>query len=144
MRRGDDRLAHREDETKWESGKAYLGDDFPDERAFPDTVVLDGETLDFGGGSFTFPELGPGESDSDGMWLVETDGVKHAFVGDAVCNRTHAFFGDGHALEWLGVLDRLERDLDEQSVIYGGHGNSPAGYEDLARQRRYIKTFSTR
>ena len=134
-------FAHREDETKWESGKQYLGDDFPDERVFPDTVVRDGEKLDFGGGSFTFHDLGPGESDADGLWLIESDGVKHAFVGDSVCNRTHAFFGDGHAIEWLGIIDRLERDLDERSVIHGGHGISPAGYDDLAWQRGYLQTF---
>lgn len=134
-------FARREDASKWQSGKAYLQDDFPDTRVFPDQVVTDGQTLEFGGVAFTYRSLGPGESDVDGMWLCEVDGVKHAFTGDVICNRTHAFFGDGHVFEWLATLDRLSNELDERSRIYVGHGLSPAGYADIAWQRGYVQTF---
>lgn len=134
-------FAHREDENKWRSGKQYLGDDFPDTRVFPETVVRDGQTLAFDGVDFTFHDMGPGESDADGLWLCESDGIKHAFVGDTVSKGTHAFFGDGHALQWLEIIDRLERELDETSQIHSGHGETPASYADLAWQRGYIQAF---
>ena len=134
-------FAKAEDASKWESGKMYLGDDFPDERVFPNQIVADGQTFDFDGVKFTFNDLGPGESDSDGMWWCEVDGVRHAFIGDVISNHVHAFFGDGHALHWLEILNRLERDFDSATRFYVGHGDSPASYDMLNWQRGYINTF---
>jgi glyoxylase-like metal-dependent hydrolase (beta-lactamase superfamily II) len=134
-------FAHREDETKWESGKMYLGDDFPDERVFPESVVQDGDTKTFGGVGFTLVNLGPGESDDDNMWLADVDGTQYAFVGDAICNGTHAFFGDGHALHWLENLDRLASLLRPNAQIYVGHGDAPASVSAIAEQKAYIHKF---
>lgn len=134
-------FAHHEDETKWQGGKQYLGDDFPDERIFPNQVVEDGQTLNFGGIDFTFSDLGPGESDHDGMWLCEVDGVQHAFIGDVICNHTHAFFGDGHALHWIQIIERLQKQLREDARIYVGHGTSPATHRDLEEQKKYLQHF---
>ena len=47
-------------------------------------------------------DLGPGESDSDGMWVYEADGAKHAFVGDAIAKDCHCFFRDGHTTSGWG------------------------------------------
>ncbi|GGJ52157.1 MBL fold metallo-hydrolase [Deinococcus roseus] len=134
-------FAHREDETKWQGGKQYLGEDFPDERSFPSQVIKDGDTLNFGGIDFTYTELGPGESDDDGMWLTEVDGIQHAFVGDTICNHTHAFFGDGHALHWIENIERLQKTLRLDAKIYVGHGDSPAHYADLEDQKAYLQLF---
>lgn len=134
-------FARAEDASKWESGKMYLGDDFPDARVFPNQLVSDGQTFDFDGVTFTFNDLGPGESDSDSMWWCEVDGVRHAFIGDVISNHVHAFFGDGHALHWLTIIDRLERECDETTQFYIGHGESPASYAMLSWQRGYINTF---
>jgi glyoxylase-like metal-dependent hydrolase (beta-lactamase superfamily II) len=135
-------FAHREDEEKSASGKQYLGDDFPDTRTFPSQVVTDGSTLEFGSGRLRFSDLGPGESDADGMWSIEADdGVLHAFVGDVICNGVHAFFGDGHALHWLEILDRLERESPPDTKFYVGHGDSPTDKAALGRQRAYIEKF---
>lgn len=134
-------FAHREDETKWESGKMYLGDDFPDERVFPESVVQDGDTKTFGGVGFTLVNLGPGESDDDNMWLADVDGTQYAFVGDAICSGTHAFFGDGHALHWMENLDRLASLLRPNAQIYVGHGDAPASVSAIAEQKAYIQKF---
>jgi glyoxylase-like metal-dependent hydrolase (beta-lactamase superfamily II) len=134
-------FAHAEDEAKWESGKMYLGDDFPDTRVFPDTVVRDGDVLTFGGVDFHFVELGPAESDSDSCWWCEVDGVKHAFIGDVISNGVHGFFGDGHARNWLAVLDRLQELFDDDTRFYIGHGDSPVGLAAIDRQRAYVQTF---
>jgi glyoxylase-like metal-dependent hydrolase (beta-lactamase superfamily II) len=134
-------FAQREDIAKASTAKGYLGDDYPDERVFPDQIVKDGDTVTVDGVTFTFTDLGPAESDSDGMWSFEADGVKHAFVGDATAYQAHCFFRDGHANEWLKVVDRLERELKPTDKIYIGHGPTPAPFEALDWQRGYIKTF---
>ena len=134
-------FARREDAEKSASGKQYLGDDFPDERTFPSQVVTDGRVLEFGGSHLKFNDLGPGESDADGMWSLEADGVLHAFVGDVISGGVHSFFGDGHALHWLEILDRLERDCPPDTRFYIGHGESPADMAALRRQRAYVEKF---
>lgn len=134
-------FAHREDEAKAAVAKGYLGDDYPDHRIFPDQIVKDGDTVTVDGVTFTFTDLGPAESDSDGMWTFEKDGVTHAFVGDVVANHTHSFFRDGHAEEWLKALDRLERHFDDSAVLYIGHGETPVHKDLIPWMRGYIERF---
>lgn len=135
-------FARREDVAKAETAKLYLGDEYPEERCFPNQLVHDGEKLTFGGVQFTFTDLGPGESDSDGMWSFEKDGMKIAFVGDVVANRTHCFFRDGHTSEWLRLLDRLEKEFAfDNTLLYIGHGATPSTTEAIQWQRGYIQTF---
>jgi glyoxylase-like metal-dependent hydrolase (beta-lactamase superfamily II) len=134
-------FAHREDVAKAATAKMYLGDDYPDVRVFPDQIIKDGDSFTFGGVKFTFHDLGPGESDSDGMWTYQADGVTHAFVGDAIANHCHCFFRDGHTPAWLGILDRLDREFDNSTQIYIGHGQTPSTKEAIAWQRGYINAF---
>ena len=134
-------FAHEEDIVKAGTAKMYLAEDYPDVRVFPDVIVKDGESHTFGGATFTFKDLGPAESDSDGMWLLEKDGMTHAFVGDTVANRAHCFFRDGHTPEWLKALDRLEKELDDNTLLYIGHGATPSTKEVIQWQRGYIQAY---
>lgn len=134
-------FAHREDIVKSPTATGYLGDDYPKTRAFPDKIVKDKDSFTFGGVEFTFYDLGPGESDADGMWVFEKDGVKHIFIGDTVANRCHCFFRDGHVQEWNQILDRLEKEFDESTRFYLGHGESPSGMEAVRWQRGYNNAF---
>jgi len=134
-------FAQREDVAKAAVAKMYLGDDYPDERLFPDQIVQDGETVTFGGVTFSFTDLGPGESDSDGMWVFEKDGAKYAFVGDAIANRCHCFFRDGHTTQWLKVLDRLESEFEPSTQIHVGHASALPDVTAIAWQRGYINAF---
>lgn len=134
-------FAHREDIVKAHTAELYLGDDYPAERVFPNEIINDGDSFTFGGAVFTFKDLGPAESDSDGMWLVAKDGMTHAFVGDTVANRTHCFFRDGHTAEWMKALDRLEREFDDNTLLYVGHGATPSSKEAIQWQRGYIEAY---
>ena len=134
-------FAHREDIVKAPVATMLLGDDYPKVRVFPNVMVNDGETVEFGGVSFTFTDLGPGESDSDGMWVYEHDGAAHAFVGDAIAKDCHCFFRDGHTPEWLGILDRLETQFDKRTQFHLGHGEAPIGTDVIGWQRGYIEAF---
>jgi len=134
-------FAQREDIAKAGVAKSYLGDDYPDERLFPDSIVQDGERVTLGGVTFTFTDLGPAESDSDGMWVFEKDGAKHAFVGDTVANRCHCFFRDGHSAQWLKALDRLESEFDAYTHLYLGHASTPPDVTAIAWQRGYVTAF---
>lgn len=134
-------FAHREDVAKSRVAESMLGDDYPRRRIFPDEIVKGGTTLTFGGTDFTFHDLGPGESDADGMWTFEADGRTSAFIGDAAALDCHCFFRDGHAYDWLRTLDNLSAQFDDQAQLYLGHGTSPAGTEVLDWQRGYIKAF---
>lgn len=134
-------FAHREDVTKNDTASYLLGEDWPATRVFPNRVVEDGDTVTVDGHTFRFLDLGPGESDSDGAWVFEKDGVTHAFVGDSVANRTHCFFRDGHTKEWLAILDRFESEFGDNTKFYVGHGETPVGAEVIEWQRGYINTF---
>lgn len=134
-------FVQREDVAKAAVAKQLLGDDYPEQRVFPNQIIKDRDSFTFDGVKFTFTDFGPGESDSDGMWVFEKDHVKHAFVGDVVANRCHCFMRDGHLLEWLKLLDRLDQEFDESTQFYVGHGKTPSTEEVIAWQRGYIKTF---
>jgi glyoxylase-like metal-dependent hydrolase (beta-lactamase superfamily II) len=131
---------HREDDAKHEVAKAMLGDDFPEPRVYPDVVIKDGHTLNIEGHSLRFIDLGPGESDADGCWVIDIDGQTNAFVGDSIMNRTHGFFGDGHVYEWLKLLDRLELELPD-AKFHIGHGVTPADKASIEWMKGYIKHF---
>lgn len=134
-------FAHREDVAKAAIATTLLGDDYPKVRVFPNEIVNDGEQLTFGGVTFTFHDLGPGESDSDGMWVYQEEGARHAFVGDAIAKDCHCFFRDGHTTEWLKILDRLQRQFDERTEFHVGHGSAPVGTQAIEWQRGYITAF---
>lgn len=139
--RGCLEFAQREDITKAETARTLLGDDFPESRIFPNEIIEDGTVLTFDGISFTFRDLGPGESDSDGMWVFHEGSVTHVFTGDTIALNCHCFFRDGHAHEWIDNLDRLEHEFDNGTRLYLGHGASPVGTEALHWQRGYVKSF---
>jgi glyoxylase-like metal-dependent hydrolase (beta-lactamase superfamily II) len=134
-------FAHREDVVKSPVAESLLGDDYPRRRVFPDSIIKDGATLTFGGTDFTFHDLGPGESDADGMWTFEAGGHASAFIGDVAALNCHCFFRDGHAYDWLRTLDDLSERFDDRTRLYLGHGSSPAGTEVLDWQRGYIRAF---
>lgn len=135
-------FAKREDIVKAPTATGYLGDDYPKVRLFPNKVVENGDFLTFEGVTFTFYDLGPGESDSDGMWVFVKDGVKHVFVGDCVALNCHCFFRDGHIYEWQKILERLKTEFDEKTTrFYIGHGETPVGMEAVDWQIGYNKAF---
>jgi glyoxylase-like metal-dependent hydrolase (beta-lactamase superfamily II) len=134
-------FAHREDVVKSPVAESLLGDDYPRRRVFPDQIIDGGTTLTFGGTEFTFHDLGPGESDADGMWTFEQGGRTSAFIGDVAALNCHCFFRDGHAYDWLRILDDLSGRFDDRARLYLGHGSSPVGTEVLDWQRGYIRAF---
>ena len=136
-------FALREDKAKAAVAKSLFGDDYPDERVFPDHIVKDGATVTFDGVTFTFTDYGPTESDSDGIWSFVDDGKTHAFVGDIVANRAHCFFHNGHTASWLRALDRLAGAIADDTPLYIGHGETPSYKEVIAWQRGYIQTWRT-
>lgn len=131
---------HREDDAKHEVAKAMIGDEFPEPRVYPDVVIKDGHTLTIEGHNIRYMDLGFGESDADGAWVIDIDGQTHAFVGDSIMNHTHGFFGDGHVYEWLDLLDRLKTELPG-AQFHIGHGVTPANAESIDWFKGYIQHF---
>lgn len=135
-------FALEEDRVKSPTAKGYLGDDYPQKRVFPDKMVKDGESFVFDGVKFTFTDLGPGESPSDGMWTFWKDGVTHAFVGDVIALNCHCFFRDGYVFEWQKTLNRFKEMFDSVSTrFYVGHGEKPVGMEAVDWQIGYNNAF---
>lgn len=133
-------FSRKEDAEKGALGKSYHGDDFAEPRVFPNMIVKGGTTLTIDGTAFAFSDLGPGESDADGMWVVRGASGTHAFIGDLVAKDCHSFFRDGHLREWMKLLDRLETTLPADVFLYYGHGE-PGGMEQLRWQRGYNQAF---
>jgi glyoxylase-like metal-dependent hydrolase (beta-lactamase superfamily II) len=132
-----DTVIRRDDAEKATIVGPMMGDAWPVERRFPDLVVEPEKTIEYGGLALAVHDVGPAESDADSQWVIDRTTV---FAGDIAYNGMHAFLADGRANEWLAVLDRLENDLDDDAVLYVGHGE-PGGKELLRTQREYVTTF---
>jgi glyoxylase-like metal-dependent hydrolase (beta-lactamase superfamily II) len=136
---GVDAVIRRDDALKEEILRPMFGDEWPRERMFPTRIVSDGDTVGLGGTSFTVLDLGPGESPHDSLWFLG-DERRTVFLGDQVYDRKHAYLADGFFEEWLGHLDRLQRELPGDATLHIGHGGpvTPARFDE---QRQYIETF---
>jgi glyoxylase-like metal-dependent hydrolase (beta-lactamase superfamily II) len=137
---GVDAVIRRDDALKEEILRPMFGEEWPRERTFPNRTVLDGESVDLGGVSFTVLDLGPGESPHDSIWFLG-DERRTVFLGDQVYDRKHAYLADGFLDEWLGHLERLRQELPADATLHVGHGEpvTPAHFEP---QREYIETFA--
>lgn len=134
-------FAREEDMVKSPTAESLLDKDYPDVRDFPNKIIQDGFKLTFDGVTFTFHDLGPAESPSDGMWVIDQGTVKHVFVGDVVALNCHCFFRDGYAREWNKVLERLDAEFDSSALFYIGHGEVPVSKEAIYWQLGYNKAF---
>ncbi|MFA5262398.1 MAG: MBL fold metallo-hydrolase [Opitutaceae bacterium] len=134
-------FAKEEDERKTEVAIAIFGPEFPKRRAFPNSILKEGDTVRCDGVTFELRDYGPGESDDDALWVTKIAGVDHAFIGDIAYNNMHCFFRDLHAKEWLGSLDRLRREFNQTAKLYPGHGEI-CGVEVSHWNRGYILTFT--
>jgi glyoxylase-like metal-dependent hydrolase (beta-lactamase superfamily II) len=130
-----DREIRAKDDAKRAQWAPMFGDEWPPSAIFPDRTLADEESVEFGDLRFTAWDFGPGESDSETVWLLG-DG-ETAFVGDLVFNGTHAYLADGRTDAWLRALDRAEEALADVHTLYVGHG-PPAAPEVVGDQRRYL------
>jgi glyoxylase-like metal-dependent hydrolase (beta-lactamase superfamily II) len=114
------------------------GAEWPSQTAFPNATVADGETLTIGGLRIRAHELGPCESASEALYVLESSdgGAPVAFTGDLFYNGHHSYNADGFTAAWLDALDRAAALLVGIDTLYPGHGR-PAGLEALDAQRRY-------
>src|SRR5262245_351513 len=63
----------RNDALKNQVVGPMFGDDWPHVRVFPNTPILDGESVTFDGVEFTVIDLGPSESPHDSTWILGAD-----------------------------------------------------------------------
>jgi glyoxylase-like metal-dependent hydrolase (beta-lactamase superfamily II) len=136
-------IAHRDvereirekDEAKRAQWGPVFGDEWPASATFPSRAVADEEAVELGDLRFTAWDFGPGESQSETVWLLG-DG-ETAFVGDLAFNGTHAYLADGRTDAWLRAIDRAEESFAGVRTLYVGHG-APTVPAVLAEQRRYL------
>jgi glyoxylase-like metal-dependent hydrolase (beta-lactamase superfamily II) len=131
----------RDDPAKEAILRPMFGDEWPQRRTFPSRTIRDGERLTFGTAALRVIDLGPGESPHDSLWLVESNGAAHAFVGDLVYNHMHGFLADGFHREWLANIARARRELPPHVTFYPGHGESGPASDLLDWQEGYIRAF---
>jgi glyoxylase-like metal-dependent hydrolase (beta-lactamase superfamily II) len=132
-------VIRRDDPVKEEILRPMFGDEWPRERTFPNTVVGDGETVEFEDLRFTVIDLGPSESPHDSPWLLGDD-ERTVFLGDQVYDRTHCFVADGFHREWLANIEKLCARFPADAVLYVGHGG-PVDASAWDWQKGYIETF---
>jgi glyoxylase-like metal-dependent hydrolase (beta-lactamase superfamily II) len=136
-------IAHRDvdheirahDDAKRAQWGPMFGDQWPTSATFPNRTVADEQSVQFGDLRFTAWDFGPGESNSETVWLLGDGDI--AFAGDLAFNGTHAYLADGHTHAWLRALDRAEDTLATVHTLHPGHG-APAAPPVLAEQRRYL------
>jgi glyoxylase-like metal-dependent hydrolase (beta-lactamase superfamily II) len=136
-----DKVIRRDDQAKGEALKR-AGIVWAERRTFPSRTIENGESITFDGVRFTVYDAGPGESDADSFWIVESTRKAAAFVGDLAINNVHGFLSDGHSGIWLEKLDSLKSQLQGLGVItvYPGHGE-PGGLDMLDWTKRYVEAF---
>lgn len=130
-------LIAADDEEKDSIVGPMMGEEWPSERRFPDEIVAEGSTVTLGGLEFGVRGLGTGESGADTLWSVGDDVL---FTGDVAYNDMHAYLLDGYFTEWLGLLDRLDGEIDGNATLYVGHG-APCDKSVLRRQAEYVQAF---
>lgn len=114
------------------------GTEWPAETYFPNSLLADGDTVQFGELTFTVRDLGPAESHADSYFVASAEGSRPvAFIGDLAFHGTHSYTADGHTSRWLSALDVLSSELAGVGRLYPGHGD-PAGPAVFAEQRRYL------
>jgi glyoxylase-like metal-dependent hydrolase (beta-lactamase superfamily II) len=129
------REIREQDDAKRAQWGPMFGDEWPSSATFPDRLVGDEESVEFGDLRFTAWDFGPGESRSETVWLLG-DG-ETAFAGDLAFNGTHAYLADGRTDAWLRAIDRAEESLADVRTLYVGHG-APTETAAFAEQRRYL------
>jgi len=134
------RVIERDDPIKDAIVGPMMGAEWPKQRIFPGRDVASGSTLSLGDGQLELRvrDIGPAESPADSLWMLDE---RSWFTGDLVYNGMHAYLADGHQLEWLRVLDRLEAEIDPEATLYVGHGEPGTARSLFGAQRRYIETF---
>ena len=130
-------VARHDDAVKEQILRPMFGDEWAPGRAFPDTAVADGETIELGDIALTVTDLGVGESPHDSVWILE--GQATVFSGDLAYNRMHCYLADGYWAEWLRSIERLLGELPAQVTLRPGHGEA-CGLEALSWQRGYLET----
>jgi glyoxylase-like metal-dependent hydrolase (beta-lactamase superfamily II) len=130
-----DREIRERDDAKREQWGPLFGDEWPASATFPNQVVTGQFPVELGDLSFSAIDLGPAESVSESVWLVDDEAT--AFVGDLAFNGMHSFLADGRTGAWLDALDRAEEELGNVQTLYVGHG-APGDLGLLAEQRRYL------
>lgn len=131
-----DAVIRRDDAEKDAIVGPMMGADWPVDRRFPDRLVDDGSVVELAGLEFTVEDSGPGESYADSIWKLGDDW----FIGDVICNDTHAYLADGQYAEWLAALDRLTDVAGADTRLLIGHGE-PTDRKAASAQRTYIRTF---
>jgi glyoxylase-like metal-dependent hydrolase (beta-lactamase superfamily II) len=118
---------------------SMFGEEWPATRVFPNTPILDGESITFDDVTFTVIDLGPSESPHDSPWVLGHE-EKIVFLGDQIYDRKHCYLADGFYVEWLANIETLRNRFPRDAVFYVGHGG-PVGREMWEWQRRYIELF---
>jgi glyoxylase-like metal-dependent hydrolase (beta-lactamase superfamily II) len=136
---GVNEVIRRDDVVKEQIIRPMFGDEWPRERAFPNTTLDDGGSISFDGVEFTLVDLGPGESPHDSAWVVRRD-QPIVFAGDEAYEQMHCYLADGYWESWLQNIRRLQSELPEDAEYHFGHGDPKEG-SIFDWQKGYITTF---
>ena len=77
--------------------------------------------LRFGDIELEVRDIGPAESFHDSMFVLRGSAPR-AFIGDLAYGLMHPYMADIRNPDWLRALDRLQSELDENSLLHVGHG----------------------
>jgi glyoxylase-like metal-dependent hydrolase (beta-lactamase superfamily II) len=136
---GVDEVIRRDDDIKEQIIRPMFGDEWPQNRVFPDVTLEDGRSITFDGIDFTLVDLGPGESPHDSAWLVRGE-RSIVFAGDQAYEEMHCYLADGFWESWLANIRRLRTELPEDAEYHFGHGDPKQG-SIFDWQEGYITTF---
>jgi glyoxylase-like metal-dependent hydrolase (beta-lactamase superfamily II) len=112
-----------------------VGNDYPQEFAFPNHVIQDGESISLDGIELRAVDFGAAEcADNVAFALPQLDTV---IISDLVYNRVHPWLAEGRSGKWLDALARATQLFGGARALLPGHG-AAGGVDLLAAQSDYI------
>ncbi|MES2733629.1 MAG: MBL fold metallo-hydrolase [Bacteroidota bacterium] len=132
-------LMQQTEAAKHAQWSGMFGEEWIRQWTYPNTIVKDGEAVQFDGITYRVHDLGAGgDCDANSIWVMES-GLSAAFVGDLVYNQHYSYMADGSILRWLANLERF-RPLLSKHTLYIGHGKEGT-VTLLDQQKEYFLTY---
>ena len=127
---------HETAEPKRAYWTPIVGANYPQEFAFPNKIVEDGQAVRIDDIELKVWDLGAAEcSDNTMIALSQNDAV---IVSDIIYNGVHPWLAEGRSEKWLTALKAAKVRVNGAATLYAGHG--AAGNGDLFDQQAdYIK-----
>jgi glyoxylase-like metal-dependent hydrolase (beta-lactamase superfamily II) len=114
------------------------GEDYPQQTALPNTVVVPGEAVFVDGLELRIDDLGEGESAD--ITVIHLPDSNQLIASDLLYHKVHPWLAEGRTKQWLRQLEIVRERYATATAVFAGHGEA-GGLDALAQQAEYLTNF---